>query len=109
MSGNNDDNPTGPSVDPPVGPPADPLLKGLETAENEILKDNLLSIVSRLNIAIPIPEDIKAQEEAAESSEIVNFIQGDVAAFEKLFKLYYPQVVYTLVNSEPIMRLLRIL
>jgi RNA polymerase sigma factor (sigma-70 family) len=81
--------------------PAEPLKRGLDAADGEILKDNLLSIISRLNIqiAIQIPEETKEREKETESSKVIEFIKGDVAAFEELFKKYYNSILYMLIKN----------
>jgi len=92
------DSPIDPTdTPPPINPSIDSLKKGLEIAESEILKDNLLTILSRLNISLPEAE--KKPEKETESSEIIRFMKGDVAAFESLFKSYSQQVIYMLVRG----------
>lgn len=70
-----DSDSTNPSSNQPV---IDILLKGLNNAENDILKDNLLTILSRLGV--------DSDGIAGKAKQVVDFIKGDTTAFDTLYK-----------------------
>jgi RNA polymerase sigma factor (sigma-70 family) len=69
-------------------PPADTLKEWLQNAENSILQDNSLTLLSRLRISI---SDTKLDKEPAEESKTkiaAQFLQGDTAGFDLLYHRY---------------------
>jgi RNA polymerase sigma factor (sigma-70 family) len=79
--------------------PVDILKNGLEIAQGEILRDNLLAIISQLNINISIPESSTEVEQETTSKTIIGFLRGDTKAFEALFYDYYHLLTYSLIRK----------
>jgi RNA polymerase sigma factor (sigma-70 family) len=74
-------------------PPADLLKVWLQDAQQQqTLRDNALSLLTRLKVSISDTRLDREPEKATEARITAEFIQGDVEAFDTLYDRYKPQL-----------------
>lgn len=82
------------------GTPATQLLRYLEEAKASVLKDNLLSLISRLHIEIPNLQQARSVTDP-DIERTFRFMQGDTKAFNEIYLRYYHYLVAYLKRMSP--------